>query len=68
MVSAKAKDRIIKAIKTVIKDLKFEYDVANLSDLKVHINFSKHHEPEISTMIIMSQTEKFHIENDKVIL
>ena len=67
MISDQARQQFLKAINEAVEDLKYEYDISQLTDLKVHINISKSHDPEISTMVIMSRTDQLHIENGKII-
>jgi hypothetical protein len=50
-----------------LQDTQDIFEIGELSDLKVQFHFSKSMEPENSVMVIASKTEKWHIENNKVI-
>ena len=67
MISKTARENFINAINYAVRYIADEYEISKLTDLKVHINISDSHNPKISTMVILSKTEKFHIENKKVI-
>lgn len=63
----KIRAHFLSEVNKFTETIRQHYEGAGITDLKVHINISESHDPKVSTMIIMGKTDKFHIENGKIL-